>query len=60
MANMPRVNDFSKGLRGVTLALTVTAASAVATHGFVANAAGQASAPTLDGRPPLVVAHRGA
>jgi glycerophosphoryl diester phosphodiesterase len=60
MANMPRVNDFSKGLRGVTLALTVTAASAVATHGVVANAAGQASACTLDGRPPLVVAHRGA
>ncbi len=60
MANMLRVNDFPKRLRGVTLALTVTAASAVATHGVVANAAGQASALTLDGRPPLVVAHRGA
>jgi glycerophosphoryl diester phosphodiesterase len=57
---MLRVNDFSKRLRGVTVALTVTAASAVAAHGVVANAAGQASAPTLDGRPPLVVAHRGA
>ena len=60
MANMFRVSDFFKRLRGVTLALTVTAASAVATHWIVANAAGQASAPTLDGRPPLVVAHRGA
>ena len=60
MANMLRVNDFPKRLRGVTLALAVTAASAVTTHGVVANAAGQASAPTLDGRPPLVIAHRGA
>ena len=60
MAKMLRVNDFPKRLRGVTLAITVTAASAVATHGVVANADGQASAPTLDGRPPLVVAHRGA
>ena len=60
MANMLRVYDFSKRLRGTTLALTVTVASAVATHGVVANASGQASAPTLDGRPPLVVAHRGA
>src|SRR5512134_2940471 len=50
----------AKMLRVVTLVLTVIAASAVATHGVVANAAGQASAPTLDGRPPLVVAHRGA
>lgn len=57
---MFRVNDFPKRLRGVTLALTVTAASAVAMHGVVANAAGQASAPTLDGRPPLAIAHRGA
>jgi glycerophosphoryl diester phosphodiesterase len=38
----------------------VTAASAVATHGIAANAAGQASRPTLDGRPPLIIAHRGA
>jgi glycerophosphoryl diester phosphodiesterase len=57
---MFRVDDFPKRLRGVTLALTVTAASAVAMHGVVANAAGQASTPTLDGRPPLVIAHRGA
>ena len=60
MANMLRVNDFPKRLRGLMLALTVTAAIAVATHGGVAHAAGQASAPTLDGRPPLVIAHRGA
>jgi len=60
MVNMLSANDFSKRLRGVTLALTVTVASAAATHGVVANAAGQASAPTLDGKPPLVVAHRGA
>src|SRR5512143_1797989 len=60
MANMLRVNDFPKRLRGVTLALTVTAASAVATQGVVANAAAQVPVPTLDGRPPLVVAHRGA
>jgi glycerophosphoryl diester phosphodiesterase len=60
MVNMLRANDFSKRLRGVTLALTVTAASAAATLGVVANAVGQVSAPTLDGRPPLVVAHRGA
>ncbi len=60
MANMLRVYDVPKRLRGLTLALAVTAASAVAMHMVVANAAGQASAPTLDGRPPLVVAHRGA
>jgi glycerophosphoryl diester phosphodiesterase len=52
MANMLGVDDFRRRLRGVTLALAVTAASAVA--------AGQASVPTLDGRPPLVIAHRGA
>ena len=60
MANMRRVNDFPTRLRGVTLVLTVAVASAVATHGVVANAAGQASALTLDGTSPLVVAHRGA
>jgi len=60
MANMLRIDDFSSRLRDVTLALTLIAASAGTTHWIVANAAGQASAPTLDGRPPLVVAHRGA
>ena len=60
MVNMLRVDDFPKTLRGVTLALTATAASVLAAHAVVANAAGQASVPTLDGRPPLVVAHRGA
>ena len=60
MANVLRVNGFPRRLRGVALALTVTAAGTVATHGVVASGAGQASAPTLDGGPPLVVAHRGA
>src|SRR5512145_2629887 len=50
----------AKMLRVVTLVLTVIAASAGTTHWVMANAAGQASGPTLDGRPPLVVAHRGA
>ncbi len=60
MANVLRVNGLPRRLRGVTLALTVTAAGAVATHEVVASGAGHASAPTLDGGPPLVVAHRGA
>lgn len=57
---MPASSRARRASRGVRLALTVTAASAVAIHGVVANAAGQASAATLDGRPPLVIAHRGA
>src|SRR5512135_2090294 len=60
MANILRICDFPKRLRGVTRTLVVIAASAVAMYAVVANAAGPASAPTLDGRPPLVVAHRGA
>ena len=60
MANIPGCDHVPKQLRGVALALTVTAAIAVAAHAVVVNAAGQAPAPTLDGRPPLVIAHRGA
>ena len=60
MVNVLKADEFSKTLRGVALALAMSVASAAATHGVVANAAGEASAPTLDGRPPLVVAHRGA
>ena len=60
MANTLRVGDVSQRLRGVTLALAVTMAGTFAAHGVAANAAGAPSAPTLDGSPPLVVAHRGA
>jgi glycerophosphoryl diester phosphodiesterase len=60
MTNMLGVHDVPMRVRGVALALTFAAATAVATHGVMANAAGQASVPTLDGRPPLVIAHRGA
>jgi glycerophosphoryl diester phosphodiesterase len=60
MANTLRVGDVSQRLRGVTLALAVTMAGTFAAHGVAANAAGEPSEPTLDGSPPLVVAHRGA
>ena len=42
----------------MTLALAAMAASVVATHWVVASAAGPS--PTLDRRPQLVIAHRGA
>lgn len=47
-------------LRAAAQALTAIAIGAVAMHTVVANAAGQTPTPTLDGKPPLVVAHRGA
>src|SRR5512134_725414 len=60
MANPLRVDGLTKRSRCMTFALAVILANAVATYGIVVNATGQVSAPTLDGRPPLVVAHRGA
>lgn len=56
MASTIEAEDFPRRLRGVTLALTVMAASPVAMHGDLANAAGLASMPTLDGGPPLAIA----
>ena len=60
MAKMVEVDHIPRRLRCVTLALTASAAIAGAMNAVLANAAGQASLPTLDGRPPLLIAHRGA
>ncbi len=60
MVELFKPGDFRKTLRCVTLALTASAATVLAMNAVSANAAGRDSVPTQDGRPPLVVAHRGA